>query len=180
MKRKSLLLIILSVCLALSASFTSLAGWKKVDGFWKYQNEDGSYAVNAWKQNKSGNWYYIGSNGRIVRDSIIDGEYYVNSEGIMMTNWLYKKNLDEGYDCYYFDENGEMIKNGWHLATDDKWRYAEEDGKLLLDLITPDGYYVNFQGEWIKGITAEQVAVVKYLREHPMSDESCVSLLYFI
>ena len=77
-------------------------GWKQDSKGWWYQNADGTYVKNAWKQingkwyhfDKNGymqtgwyqegsNYYYLKSNGVMATDEWVDGgKYYVNSKGI--------------------------------------------------------------------------------------------------
>ena len=65
------------------------AGWKKNSkGYW-YQNSDGSYPKNQWK-NISGSWYHF------------------DAKGYMQTGWL-----SDGGNLYYLKSNGMMAKNEW-------------------------------------------------------------------
>lgn len=45
------------------------------------------------------------------------------------------------------NKSGEML-TGWQQVGG-KWYYLNSLGKLLINTITPDGYYVNDNGEWI-------------------------------
>lgn len=40
-------------------------------------------------------------------------------------------------------------KAGWNQSQD-AWQYFREDGSLLTDGLTPDGYYVDIEGKWRK------------------------------
>ena len=46
----------------------------------------------------------------------------------------------------YMKPDGTYVSNGW-LQLDDKKYYMDENGVKLTDTITPDGYYVNINGE---------------------------------
>ena len=60
--------------------------------------------------------------------SIKDNLYYYNSKDYYISCWQWLDlNNDGVYECYYFNVLGHMYKNG----------------------ITPDGYQVNANGEWV-------------------------------
>ena len=80
-------------------SFTE--GWK-YDGRWWYQNSDGSYPKNSWKA-IYGAWYYFDGNGYMLTNQWIDGEYFVGSDGVMLTN----TNTPDGYQV---DASGKWIR----------------------------------------------------------------------
>lgn len=159
MKKKNVFTFGMTVCLTLAAAFNSFAGWEQVGDSWawKYKNEDGSYAVNQWKEAEvKGYWYYVGSDGFIVRDSIIDGEYYVGIDGIRRTNWWY---VDDDFNSYFFDSDGKMLKNTWcsketndiWYFNDNCWYYVGADGRMLkntwhLDTSNNNWYYFDSEG----------------------------------
>jgi len=78
--------------------------------------------AGAWQQ-QDGDWYYADQNGNYV------------------TGWLM---LDGSW--YYLNEDGSMA-TGW-IQLNDKHYFLQESGSLLTDGTTPDGYYVNQNGEW--------------------------------
>jgi len=41
------------------------------------------------------------------------------------------------------------MQTGW-FAVSGKWYYAYSSGALAVNTTTPDGYHVNYNGEWIK------------------------------
>ena len=41
------------------------------------------------------------------------------------------------------------METGW-IVSDGKWYYLKIDGSMGTNMITPDGYNVNENGEWIK------------------------------
>lgn len=100
------------------------------DGYWSKDAEffykDGTVQRNQWIGD-----FYLGDNGRKVRNKLID-------------------------DTYYVDANGKKLKNQWYRFTkkiDGKevvvWYYMGPDGAKLRDTFTPDGYYVDINGVYI-------------------------------
>lgn len=74
-----------------------------------------------------------------------NGWWYVYADGTCPVN-TWQEIL---YDWYYFDENG-YRKSGW-VFWNDKWYYCDDEtGAMLTSTRTPDGYYVNHRGEWVK------------------------------
>ena len=76
-------------------------GWQKGKaGYW-YQNADGSYPKNQWKEINS-KWYHFNKDGYMDHDKWI-GDYYVKQSGEMAKNeWIRN---------YYVDEKGKWIPN---------------------------------------------------------------------
>ena len=68
--------------------------------------------------------------------------YYLDGSGAMKTGWL----KDNG-SWYYLQDSGAM-KTGW-MKVSGKWYYAYSSGALAINTTTPDGYRVNYKGEWI-------------------------------
>lgn len=84
-----------------------------------------SYSYGWSKSN--GNWYYYKSNGSYLKNE-----------------W---KKIDSKW--YYFYGNGVMAKSTW-IVTSGKWYYLGSDGAMYTNRTTPDGYYVNYSGVWVK------------------------------
>lgn len=73
------------------------------------------------------------------------------------TGWWYC-NADRSYTqngwqqindkWYYFNESGYMV-TGW-VEWRTQWYYCDESGAMLANTNTPDGYYVNSDGVWVK------------------------------
>lgn len=97
--------------------------WKKDSNGWKLRTQLGNYAVSRWA-NLNNKWYLFGD------------------DGYMLTGW---QKADGKW--YLLTDDGEMLI-GWHMR-DNKWYYMGEDGSMLSNTITPDGYKVNENGEWV-------------------------------
>ena len=143
-------------------------GWVEENGVWYYYSDD--TAATGW-QKIDGVWYYLDPrNGAMAEDGMqeINGEiYYFYDWGGMASNFWYQD--DEG-DWYYFGGDGAMAENKWVLCNDawyylgsdgamladqwlywnGAWYYLGSDGAMLTNAVTPDGYYVNNIGVWVK------------------------------
>lgn len=102
-------------------------------------------ATNGYWSNDAEFFY---RNGTIQKNQWI-GDYYVDSEGRKVRNKL----ID---DTYYVDATGKKVKNQWYKFTRNIsgtnvtiWYYLGADGAKLRDTLTPDGYYVDNNGMYI-------------------------------
>lgn len=118
--------------------------------------------VSSWKQ-ENGKWYRYDKEGKKQTGWIQDGSwYYLNSKGEMQTGWLLKDNtwyylnnsgaMEKGWNevdgkWYFMNQSGAM-QTGW-VQVSGKWYFFNQSGELLTNTKTPDGYYVNANGEWI-------------------------------
>ena len=124
----------------LSESGAMLTGWVKDNGAWYYLNQSGAMQT-GWV--KDGSWYYLDGSGAMQTGWVKDGSwYYLDGSGAMQTGWV--KDND---NWYYLQDSGAM-KTGW-MKVSDKWYYAYSSGALAINTTTPDGYYVDYNGEWV-------------------------------
>lgn len=132
--------------------------WKTVDGKKKYySNKTHSFVTNQWIQidgtyyffNASGNmktssWqgnYYLNAEGKMLVNAFTPDGYYVGSDGAYYTNrWI----LNDG-KYYYTNGLGFVVKNTWIGAY-----YLGSDGVMYTNAFTPDGYYVNKDGFYLR------------------------------
>lgn len=117
---------IIAVILCFSGlSFTAFAdGWDNSYGAWRYI-ENNSLVVNDWRSS-NGQLYYLGYDGFIVTDSIIE---------------------DKNGDIYYVDETGARVRNKWKPVAPDAseynpyfyywWYYFGNDGKAIKHTAAP-------------------------------------------
>ena len=110
-----------------SSSCALCIGWAKHDGTWYWLDTKTGIMATGWKKVK-GVHYWLDSSGAMATGwRQLDGTWYwFNSSGAMQTGW---KQI--GRSWYWFDKNGAMLASDW----------------------TPDGYYVNKNGAWVKGKT---------------------------
>ena len=144
-------------------------GWTYEDGNWYYLNKlgisgDDSYnplpigeVAKGWTQDfhvtididrsKPAPWYYLDPKTGIMQTGWYqEGStwYYLDAEnGDMKTGW-YK----DGSIWYYLNASNGDMKTGW-FQVNGKWYYAYGSGALAVNT-TVDGYYVNYNGEWVK------------------------------
>ena len=53
-------------------------------------------------------------------------------------------------------EDGSYLTNSWKQTPDGKWYYLNEDGWMLKDTTTPDGYDVDANGIWNGSASSEE------------------------
>ncbi len=138
-------------------------GWVKSGNKWWYQNADGTYPKNQWKQiagkwyyfdkdgwmttgwiKLSGKWYYLNSLGEMVTgwNKIGNKWYYMNTSGQMQTGWV-----KVGKNWYYMNANGEM-QTGW-VKVGNNWYYLDKNG-VMLSNTTINGYTLDKNGVWVQ------------------------------
>lgn len=62
---------------------------------------------------------------------------------------------------YYYDHLGYIVKNSWI----DNY-YVGADGAMLVDTMTPDGYYVDKDGLWVEPELAELASIKDLMEKH--------------
>lgn len=87
--------------------------------------------------------------------------YYDDNNNFMQESWKKINNC-----WYHFNEDG-YIQKGW-FNDNGKWYYlSEENGIMLSDSITPDGYYVDSTGVWNANVSyrpsSEKAPIYSYL-----------------
>ena len=87
----------------------------------------------GWYQKENGEWGYQRANGELARNI-----------------WV-----KSGNDWFYFDENGNIAKNAW---VDGGKYYVDDDGRMLRNTFTPDGYWVGNNGVWVPSGNAQESA----------------------
>ena len=128
-------------------------GWTKAGNTWFYYDAQGNQVKNTWVGS-----YWIGSDGKMVTNSWVDGgKYYVGSQGWWVKDA--KKPADaqktpekktgwskNGNSWCYYDAQGNQIKNAWVGSY-----WIGSDGKMVTDRWVDGGkYYVGSQGWWEK------------------------------
>lgn len=121
--------------------------WLKDSVGWWWCNPDKTYPVSTWKQINN-KWYYFNSSGYCVQSNWVKTNnkwYYCDTNGDMAVScWKQIKGL-----WYYLNAGGECVQNGW-VQTNGKYYYCGPDGDMWTNRKTPDGYWVNKDGVWVK------------------------------
>ena len=104
-------------------------GWLKEDGNWYYY-KNGERVKLAWEQDSKGLWYWLGSDGKMVKSSLI--------------NWRDNK--------YYLKSDGSMASAEW-IKFSNGWRYFAKDGKMVIGWLRYKNnmYYLNGKGYMLTG-----------------------------
>ncbi len=104
MRKQTKLVAVLSAAalLAIGASMTSFAAtkWVQEGEDWVYLNSDGERECNVWRRSGD-NYYYLNEDGIMARDTLIkddtvDATYYVDENGVRVTNAWKEIPNDEG------------------------------------------------------------------------------------
>ena len=140
-----------------------IEGWKQNDYGWWYQRANGTYPVSEWEiiggkwyhfdtdgymqtgwLNSDGSWYYLKTDGSMAKDTWIDETYYVDENG----SWVIESWKQNDYGWWYQRSNGTYPVSEWEIIGG-KWYYFDINGYMLVDTITPDGYYIDTDGACI-------------------------------
>ena len=124
------------------ATGTMKGDWKKVEGQWKYQYVDETYAKSKWEE-IDGNWYYFDEDG-IMESDTYRGGYYIAKNGAWdgkakAAGW---KRDSKGW--WYSLGGGAYLKNCWKMI-DGKWYYFDKSGYMASNEFVK-GYWVSSNG----------------------------------
>ena len=120
------------------------SGWIQDASTWYYLDPETGIMQTGW-QYLGNKWYYLRSSGAMATGWYLDGStwYYLDAQnGDMKTGWIYVGNT-----WYYLRSSGAMV-TGW-FQVNGKWYYAYSSGALAVNTKV-DGYYVNYNGEWVQ------------------------------
>ena len=146
---------------------TLKTGWVHDEGHWYYLQKDSGFdaridsltvgeLVRGWVKDfpltydedklKAAPWYYLDPTNGIMQTGwqyLGNKWYYLRSSGAMATGWY-----QEGSTWYYLNAGNGDMKTGW-FQVNGKWYYAYGSGALAVNT-TVEGYFVNYNGEWIQ------------------------------
>ncbi|HEV3847564.1 TPA: choline-binding protein CbpF [Streptococcus pneumoniae] len=111
---------------------------------WYYLRSSGAMAT-GWYQDGS-TWYYLDAENGDMKtgwQNLGNKWYYLRSSGAMATGWY-----QEGSTWYYLNASNGDMKTGW-FQVNGNWYYAYDSGALAVNT-TVGGYYLNYNGEWVK------------------------------
>ena len=142
---------------ATTTTNTAKQGWVQSGASWYYLDSNGRVVRNAWIGN-----YWLGTDGKMATSSWVDnGRYYVGSNGLWDKNAkkqevpkpVEKKQgwVKSGSDWYYY-ENGTLVRNKW---AGNYW--LGTDGKMATSSWVDNGrYYVGSNGLWDKSAKKQE------------------------
>ena len=119
-------------------------GWQYLGNKWYYLRLSGAMAT-GWYQDGT-TWYYLDAENGDMKTgwAFINGYwYYLRSSGAMAIGWL-----QDGSTWYYLNASNGDMKTGW-FQVNGNWYYAYSSGALAVNTRV-DGYYVNYNGEWVQ------------------------------
>lgn len=131
---------------------TMFGNWQQDEQGWRFMQNNGSYAVNAWGR-INGFWYYFGENTYMQTGWIFVGEqwYYLSqapeSIGKMQTGPVH----DVATDRWFYADDSGAIQTGWQYI-EESWRYLDPASEGVRGAMVTnqwvDGRYLDAQGKW--------------------------------
>ena len=121
--------------------------WKEIDGYWYYFNASG-YRVTGWQKIKN-TWYYFDPTTGIMYEEqwmeLAGKSYYLKKGGVMATGWL---ELEEGW--YYLNSSGIRV-TGW-MQSGGNWYYLDPvTGVMFENQWLENTYYLKSGGAMVTG-----------------------------
>ena len=149
MRKQTVAVWVLAAVLSFgTATISALAaeGWAQSGSSWVYYDSNGNQVYNTWKKGADNQWRYVNGEGVMATNAWVDSDYYVDSNGIILTDKWLKLTNDEGeYEWYYFGSSGKMMTDAWKKI-DNKWYHFSGDGRMELGWILDDMYYTGTDG----------------------------------
>lgn len=151
MKKKGLKILAAAVMLTMGLTIHAFAaeGWALSNNSWVYLDNSGSRVKNEWKKGADNLWRYLDSKGEMAISTWAEDDYYVDSNGIMVTNQWVKtrpiyENSGEEY-WFYFGSSGKMIKDGWKKIDGNSYLFNDE-GMMQTGWSEDELYYFGEDG----------------------------------
>ena len=151
-----------------------MPGWYKDGDYWRYIQKNGYYLANSWYQDTDGKYYYFNIGSYMVTNADTPDGYHVDENGVWdgnaSTATANQKNLGPGVDkgwepidigWEFKQEDGTYLTNAWRQDSNGKWYYLNEDGWMLKDANTPDGYHVDANGVYDGPAVTEDTAAAE-------------------
>ena len=131
-----------------------MPGWFQDTDGWRYIQKNGYYLANSWFQDTDGKYYYFNMAALMAVNTDTPDGYHVDENGVwdgnastvvketvnlgpgVATGW---EPVDIGWK--FRQSDGSYLTNSWKQDPDGKWYYLNEDGWMLKDTTTPDGFY---------------------------------------
>lgn len=153
MKKKALWTVGIASAMAAGMAMTALAGWVQDGATWYYYKDSNNEMIRDEWVESNGLWYYLGNDGKMVTNRFIDDTYYVNANGVRLTNaWqMIYGDWDEDSGWRYFGANGKAYTSGIK-EIDGVW-YHFDDTVMSTGWVEEDDktYYFNDSGSRVSG-----------------------------
>ena len=131
-------------------------GWALSNNIWTYLDKNGNRVTNEWKKGADNLWRYLNSSGEMAVNSWADNDYYVDSNGIMVSNkWMqlaspYSRDNGTTY-WFYFGSSGKVTKDSWKKI-DGKSYLFDSDGIMQTGWSEDGDYYLSSSGAMVTGL----------------------------
>ena len=154
MRKKGMMTLVLSALLSLgimAGTVWAAEGWTQEGSSWVYYDSDGRKVTNTWRKGADNLWRYLDGSGNMALNSWVDDEYYVDSNGIMVTDQWQKIAVNDsrisstGYAWYYLGSSGKMISDTWKKIND-KWYLFDNDGVMQTGWANDNMVYLGDDG----------------------------------
>ena len=128
------------------------AGWKQNKTGWWWEEDNGSYPINSWKQ-IGGTWYYFDGNGYMATGWVQVGStwYYMNESGVMQADTWIGDNYVDGSGAWI--PGKAKTQTGW-VKSGNRWWYSHADGSYTTnnwEVINGSWYYFDGSGWMVTG-----------------------------
>ena len=170
MKRKGFKILTAAVMLTLglvTMSAYAAEGWAMSNNSWIYLDKYGNKVIDEWRKGADNLWRYLNYKGEMAISTWADDDYYVDSNGIMVSNqWVKTKSQfddDADEEWYYFGSSGKVAKEGWKKI-DGKSYLFDDEGIMQTGWVEDGMYYLGDDGVMKTGW--------KYLAEPTDEDEA--------
>ena len=96
-------------------------GWQKDGNIWYHYDNNGTMSKNRWIGN-----YYLGSDGKMVTNSWVDNNrYYVGNDGAWVVGKKHLNGWVKENNAWYLYQNDKKVMNAWSGNY-----YLKADGKM--------------------------------------------------
>lgn len=151
-------LMVCTFCLLSASAVHAQTGWVTSGNNKYYYSPEGSMH-KGWAF-LNGSWYYFGTSSGTMQTGLLTDNnhlYYLNSDGRMATGSVA---FSDG--TYTLNSNGALTATpGWHTINGYYYYFTTSD-TVLTNARTPDGYYVNSNGQWLEGVISKGIDVSRY------------------
>ncbi|GHU62638.1 hypothetical protein FACS189418_4390 [Clostridia bacterium] len=136
--------VVASLALTATLGVTIFAanGWTLNGKNWFYF-EDNEAVRGEWKLAADGRYYYLGDDGVMLTNTVVDDLYYVDSHGMRVTNqWrlLPSVSIDGEKSWYYFGQDGKVTLNSTKTINGKTYSFSAE-GEMIWGWVHNNGKF---------------------------------------